>query len=117
MQNDTDQVMTRADLDRFDRRRVTVVGVYRAITQPIKGAHQRDAEKDRAVLQLDDGTEIFLEPLDSLQSRRAAAETREFDGKRVCVEGTAHALMPARGESLVAPCLVEVTSICEDRPR
>lgn len=107
------QVHTFADLKQFDGQLVVAHGIYRAVARPVKGA-LRSEPKDRAVLQLDDGTDVYLEPLDSQRSPRAAAELRRFDARRVRVEGTAHQQMPARGQSLIAPCLAGVTLIEEE---
>lgn len=101
------------DLTRLDGQVVVAVGYYEAIPQPMKGQVQQELPKDHAVLRLDDGTEVFLEALDSRKSRRRATELRRFNGRRVYVRGTAHKQMPARGASLIAPCLSEISEIRE----
>ena len=117
MQERSPNVRTLVDLDRLDGRVVVAVGVYRAIAQPIKGRARREAKKDRAVLRLDDGLDVYLEPLDAPASRRVASELRRFDGQRVRAQGRAHKLMPSRGEGLIAPCLADVTRIERDDGR
>lgn len=117
MQHDIPQVAAAADLKRFDGDRVVAVGVYCAVVRPIKGERRGAAAKDHAVLKLADDTDVYIEPLDSPRSRRKAAETRRFEGKRVHVHATAHVLMPSRGQGLVAPCLSDVTMIHEGEDR
>lgn len=79
----------------------------------MKGQVKKELPKDHAVLRLDDGTRVYLEALDSRKSRRSATELKRFNGRRVYVRGKAHKQMPARGASLIAPCLSEISEIRE----
>jgi hypothetical protein len=107
-----DQVVkTKEDLIRYDGQTVVAVGNYEAIPQPMKGQVKKQLPKDHAVLRLDDGTKVYLEALDSRKSRRREAELEQFNGRRVYVHGTAHEQMPARGQSLIAPCLSDISEI------
>ena len=117
MRDEAARALWAADFKALDGRPVIAFGVYRAVALPVKGEQRRERPRDRAVLQLDDGTEVYLEALDARRSRRAPSEARRFDGKRVSVRGIAHALMPSRGQGLVAPCLSDVTSIQGEESR
>jgi hypothetical protein len=52
------------DIAALDGRVVAVVGVYRAIPVPTKGRHRDDPFrlKEDAVVVLEDGSQVFLEP-------------------------------------------------------
>ncbi len=113
MAQEPDVVRTREDLTRLDGQAVTAIGVYEAIAQPMKGKVKKELPKDHALLRLDDGTRVYLESLDSRKSRRREAELNRFDGRRVYIYGTAHKQMPARGASLIAPCLSDISEIRE----
>jgi hypothetical protein len=104
-------VRNRSDVERLDGRPVEAVGQYQAIARPRKGPPTTDAPRDHAVLVLDDGTWLFLEPLGSPDAVRTADERRAFDGVPVCAAGTARLQMPAKGATLVAACIEDITSI------
>jgi hypothetical protein len=114
VQERSPNVRTRVELERLDGRVVVAVGVYRAIAQPVKGLVRSESKKDHAVLRLDDGVDVYIEPFHVTASRRSAFELRRFDGKRVRAQGRAHSLMPSPGEGLIAPCLADVTHIEQD---
>jgi len=105
---------TKTDVARLDGRRAVAVGYYRAIPRPVKGATSETGPTDRAVLELDDGARVYLEPLDSLQSVRPADERESFDGRRVRVQGVLHARMPSQGQSLIAPCITGIENVAEE---
>jgi len=98
-----------ADLDRLDGRSVEVIGRYEAIASPRKGPPDPAAARDHAVIVLDDGTRLYLDPLGSPAARRPAVEIETFDGRLVRVAGIARRQMPAGGATLVAPCLEGAT--------
>jgi hypothetical protein len=81
---------------------------------PVRGVPARPRPADRAVILLDDRTEVWVEPYDVPAAERPAAERDRFDGRSVRARGTAHRTMPAAGESLVAPCLSDVREIEEE---
>lgn len=97
-----------ADAARLTGTEVTVHGRYDAIVLPIRGADEEGRPPDRAVIVLDDGTDVYLEPLDSEASVRSADERAQFAGRAVRARGTIHKVMPSAGEGLVAPCLAGV---------
>lgn len=101
------------DLDTYDGQQVTVVGHYRSVVRPRKGPPAENGEKECAVVVLADGAEVFLEALDSPAAVRPRSERRQFDGKQICATGTAHKIMPSRGQGLLAPCLSGVGQIRE----
>jgi hypothetical protein len=68
------------------------------------------------VVVLDDGLAVWLEPLESAASQRPPDELVRFDGRTVRVRGIAHEIMPASGQSLLAPCLSRVHGLEEDEP-
>lgn len=104
-------VLTLDQLQARSGERVIAVGRYRAVQRPRQGPPDPHAPCDRAVLVLDDGTEVFLEPLDESASLRPQPERRRLDGRRVRVCGTAFKLMPSRGEGLIAPCIAGIEEI------
>src|SRR5215471_10164271 len=99
----------------MDGKRLITIGRYCSVPRPIKGVVSKNVPKDRALLELEDGIEVYLEPLDSPKSKRPRKELQQFDGKRVRVLGEVHAIMPSRGEGLLAPCISNVSQIVEDR--
>jgi hypothetical protein len=116
MQQEVPTVRVAADMRRFEGRAVIAIGAYRAVAMPVKGAVS-GGPKLHAVVQLEDGTDVYIEPLDSRESRRKATELRRFEGRRVRVHGVAHSVMPSQGQGLIAPCLSHVTSVNEsDEP-
>lgn len=110
----TDEVRTHHDLVRADGREVTIHGRYVAISEPIRGAEHIDRPKDHATVVLTDGTEVFLEPLYADEATRPAEELARYDGAQVRARGTIHKIMPAVGESPIAPCLAGVQDVEED---
>lgn len=91
-----------------------MVGLYRAIERPVKGVGAPAGPRDRAVLELSDGTRVYLEPLDSLESSRLSSELERFDQTSVRVRGVLHARMPSKGQSLIAPCIAEIEDVTEE---
>lgn len=102
------------ELAAHDGERVVVRGRYRSLAEPRKGPPLPEAPKDHAVIVLADGTDVFLEPLYSPEARRSPEERQRFEGLTVRASGTAHRIMPSRGESLIAPCISDVNHIVED---
>ena len=113
MDQDRNVITNREDLTRFDGQAVVAIGQYEAVPRPMKGKVTKELPKDHAVLHLSDGTKVYLEALDSKKSRRPKSELTRFNDKRVRVYGTAHTQMPARGASLIAPCLSEISEVRE----
>jgi hypothetical protein len=105
---------TGLDIARLDGKRAVAVGQYLAIERPIRGVAKKPGPKDRALLELEDGTKVYLEPLDSSESQRPAGELQRFDRKRVRVQGVFHARMPSKGQSLTAPCITDVGEVAEE---
>jgi hypothetical protein len=109
-----DIARTKADIARLDGKRAVCVGRYLAIPRPVKGMTNETGSKDRAVLELDDGARVYLEPLDSPRSVRPADERDSFDGRRVRVRGVLHVRMPSEGQSLIAPCITGIEDVVEE---
>jgi hypothetical protein len=99
-------------LKRGDGARAVVHGLYRSIARPLRG-FAPNRPKDHAILELEDGARIFLEAFDSGAARRSADERVRFEGKQVRVQGIVHAVMPAKGESPLAPCVSQIEQIEE----
>jgi hypothetical protein len=93
---------------------ITLHGRYTASAQPVRGGRGTQPV-DRAFVLLADGTQVWLEPLDQPASVRPDSE-RQLDGVAVRVRGRAHRIMPAIGQSLLAPCLTAVHDL-EPEPR
>jgi hypothetical protein len=107
-------VRTREELVAADGGPVVVHGRYEARERPVRGTQPPPRPFDRAVVVLDDGVAVWLEPLDLPESVRAPDELERFDGAAVRVHGTAHERMPAQGESPLAPCLSGVHDLEEE---
>ena len=110
----TDDVRTREDLVRADGRQVTIHGRYEAIRKPIPGGAHIERPKDHATVVLTDGTVVFLEPLYADAATRPAEELTRYEGAQVKARGNIYKIMPARGGSLIAPCLAEVQDVEEE---
>lgn len=104
-------IRTMEDLIRHTGERGDAVGRYRSVERPIPGFVTKPRPADHAVIDLEDGTKVFLEPLDSRKGLRSKAERARFEGKLVRVRGIAHRIMPSRGQSLAAPCMADITDI------
>jgi hypothetical protein len=104
---------TLADFVVHDKRCVLLRGRYQRVSIRQKRL-QMPTAKDRAVLQLRDGTRVFLEPSWSAEGRRADSELQQFDDRLVEVEGIANA-EPAEHEEDLAritnPCISRVVQI------
>jgi hypothetical protein len=107
----SDSVTTREEFDRADGRAVEAVGVYEAVAKPRKGPPDPSAPRDHAVIVLADGTRVWIEPTHSPSATRSEQERRRLDGRRTRAAGTARRRMPAKGASLIAPCLQDVRSV------
>jgi hypothetical protein len=107
------RVTSSAEVAAQDGRVAVVVGVYHAIPVPRKGSKRDDPErpKEYAVITLADGTGVYLEPYATPEARRPAEEMARFDGTRVEVSGRVRRIMPAEGQSLVAPCVEGVIRV------
>ena len=106
-----DRIRERADIERLDGERVSAIGRYVAIHAPVKGDLDPTGERDHAVVVLDDDTQVYLEPIDDPRSARPSDEIDRLDGQLVLVIGRMHRYMPARGATLVAPCLADLEAI------
>jgi hypothetical protein len=106
-----DRIRERADIERLDGERVSAIGRYVAIPAPVKGDLDPPGERDHAVVVLDDDTQVFLEPIDDPRSARPRDEIDGLDGQVVLVIGRVHRYMPARGATLMAPCLADLETI------
>jgi hypothetical protein len=113
MSTPTDQLLSKNDLDRLDGRRAVALGVYRAVSRPVRGASDAAAPRDRATLTLADNTILWLEALDTPQSVRPEHERTRFNGRPVAVVGTAHRVMPSVGQSLIDPCISDIEDVRE----
>jgi hypothetical protein len=100
-------VRTGAEFSKAAGLDVTVHGRYVAAVQPVRGG-RGSRPTDRALVELSDGTEVWLEPLDQPASIRTEVERHQFNGTAVRVRGRAHRVMPSIGQGLVAPCLTGV---------
>lgn len=111
-----DRIRGRADIERHDGERVSAIGRYEAVPRPIKGGVDAAAERDHAVVILDDETRVYLEPIDDPRSVRSRDEIERLDGQVALVIGRVHRYMPGKGETLVAPCLADLEAVEPARP-
>lgn len=109
-------VINRRDVSTHDGEDATVIGLYEAVEMPSKvpSSPASPRPKDYARIILADGAVVYLEAYNTPEARRPEAERQQFDLKRVRVNGKLHQRMPARGESLISPCLSEIVEIVED---
>ena len=108
-----DIVRTEAELVQRDCTMVDAIGRYEAMPLPVRGTLPNTLPRDRAAIVLSDGVRVYVEALDAEGSVRSADERARFDGKLVRVRGTARKVMPASGQSLMAPCISGVVDITE----
>jgi hypothetical protein len=101
-------VHTAEEVARAAGREVVAHGRYEAAPRPRKGTAPNLSPFDRAVLRLDDGARLWLEPLEAPASVRPAGERERLDGRAVRARGVAHRVMPASGASVLDPCLADV---------
>jgi hypothetical protein len=107
---------TSAECAALDGKRVTVLGTYRALPHP-KGAVRGETEPILARIDVSPGDGPYLEPFWNARAQRDAAELRRFDGKRVHVTGTFHAVQPRDpssppyAEAMGGSCLSDVEGI------
>jgi hypothetical protein len=111
--SDVRDVSTGSEFIAADLCRVRLHGRYSARERPVRGG-RIDRPVDRAVLVLADDFEVWLEPLDQASSVRPDDERVRFDEAGVHATGIAHKVMPATGESPLAPCLVDVQDLTWD---
>jgi len=107
-------VRTRDELVAADGGSVVAHVRYEARPRPVRGTQPPARPVDRAVIVLEDGLAVWLEPLDEPGSVRPAGERDRFVGAAVTVRGTAHERMPAAGESPLASCLSSVHDLEEE---
>jgi len=108
-------IQTLEQLVAADGEEVTVYGSYVATSAPVKGGSRSNRPANRALVVLEDGTEVWLEPLDSSSSKRRTVERWKLDGHEVVVQGTIHRIMPSRGAGPLVPCLTDVTHLVRRR--
>lgn len=106
-----DIARVKEDIVRLNGKRAAVMGRYRAVERPMRGIVRTPRPKDHALLSLSDNVHVYLEAFDSPASQRSEDELLKFDGKIVLVTGTIFKVMPARGESPIAPCVADITEI------
>lgn len=97
-------VTTSTDLAGFDGVEALVQGTYRAVPRPVRGSDQ-GRPLDRAVVVLDDGARVYLEPLDEPTSIRPDDERERLEGRWIAVRGIVHEYMPSRGQAPLSPCV------------
>jgi hypothetical protein len=113
MSNPTQHILSKDDLPRLDGQRALAIGVYHAVSRPIRGVQGGGTPRDRAILTLADNTILWLEALDTPQSIRPEYERTRFDGRPAAVLGTAHRVMPSAGQSLIDPCITDIEDVRE----
>lgn len=102
-----------AEIRSLDGKQVSLIGAYRSAALH-QGPKRMGVEALQAVIRLDDGTKVLLEPNWSPASRRGQSERDQFDNHRVAVEGTIHVECPEPPEPLAyitGPCVSPVLNI------
>ena len=107
------------DVAEHNGKDATVVGLYRKIEMPSKvpSSPSNPRPEDYAQIVLDDYSVVYLEPYNTREARRPIAEREQFEDRRVRVSGKLYRRMPARGESLIAPCVSEIIEIVAEERR
>ena len=102
-----------AEIRSFNGKQVRLIGTYLSVAL-YKGPKRKDVDPVQAVIRLDDGEEVLLEPNWSPASRRDQAERDQFENRRVAVEGSIHMRCPESPQpvaSIIGPCIRSVRSI------
>jgi hypothetical protein len=110
---DNSPIVSVSQLVRHSGMPATVVGTYHQVDTRMK-RHSSPKYVGHAAIRLDDGTDVYLEPIWSKSALRGARERRRFDGRRVAVTGVPLARMPEPAEPvahLVGPCITGVERI------
>lgn len=120
MEDDTDASMVDVvhnhdDLVRLNNREATVIGRYKAVARPKRG--QGHAPEDYAVIELRDGTMVYLESFHTAEAVRSDEERVRFNGRNVRVVGTVHEYMPNLTQGPLAPAVTEIKLISVDQER
>jgi hypothetical protein len=111
MKEEMPVVRTKSEMARSDGKHAVLLGRYRARPRPVKGKVTQSAPEEVGVIELSDGSEVYLEALDSPRSKRPSEELRRFNGQRVRVKGVLHKQMPSIGQSLIAPCISDIEGV------
>lgn len=103
------------DLKKSDMETSTLMGIYREFDARMKqmGA---PVYSGYAAVELEDGTLVNLYPLWHKDALREEDERRKYVGKKVLVSGVVFYEAPEDpkgGTSLLAPCIMEISSINE----
>jgi hypothetical protein len=107
---------TTADCGAFDGKRVTVVGIYRALSHP-KGEVRGEKEPVMARVDIGSGDGPYLEPFYKSAARRSDVELARFDGKRVRVTGVYYREQPRNpddpphAEAFGGPCIADIEEL------
>jgi hypothetical protein len=103
-----------AELERASGRAGAVVGVYRQVDVR-QLAEDEDPEYDgHAAVRLDDGVDVFLEPVWADAALRPAEEIERCEGRQVRARGVLHARAPEPPEpvaTIVSPCVTPVEAV------
>jgi hypothetical protein len=102
-----------AEIRSFNKKQVRLIGTYHSAAL-YQGPKRKDVDPVQAVIRLDDGEDVLVEPNWSPASRRDQSERDQFDHRRVAVEGSIHMRCPESPEpqaSIVGPCIRSVRSI------
>lgn len=105
-------VRVERDLLRLDGTLAEVRGEYQPVPRPMRRVSATKGAPTFAVVMLEDGTHVYLEPNDAPSAEPCApGERAQFAGKHVIVHGVVHRYMPSKGQSLLAPCVSGVDVI------
>ena len=107
------RIVSLPQLEQCSSQRATVIGTYHEIDVRMK---QREPVKyvGHSAVTLDDGTDVYLEPVWSSVALRASSERRQFNGRRVAVTGIVFSEMPQPPEPVahpIAPCVSNIERI------
>jgi hypothetical protein len=110
----SDTVFTSGGVDSHGGERVSVRGIYSLIDSGKHDADQPPVYDGHAVIILEDGTRVLLEPLGSPNSIRPEEEINRFAGRMVVVTGVLTKLPPPQPDhpqDAVMPCITKIEEI------
>lgn len=111
MGHSTPVITSLEDIKRYDGQLVSVEGTYEAVPRPVRGIRPPNEKETHAVITIDTGLLIFLEPIHTSKAHRGFIERARFDRTRVTATGILRRVMPSPGQGLGAPCLSPVLKI------
>ena len=110
----SDVVFTSGGVDAYDGKRVSVRGIYSLIDARKHAPDEKPVFDGHAVIILEDGTRVTLEPIDSPKAIRPDEEIHSYAGRMVVVTGVLTKLPPPQPDhpqDVMMPCLANIEEV------